>query len=59
MSRHHPGPAPAPVATLPPQGPVRSVPFSMPGSVPLSMPIDSVSSRCSITGHRMEDWMGN
>ena len=30
MSRHHPQPAPAPVATLPPQGPVRSVPFSMP-----------------------------
>ncbi|MCE2454726.1 MAG: hypothetical protein J4G12_02755 [Gemmatimonadetes bacterium] len=30
VNRHHPQPAPASVATLPPQGPVRNVPFSMP-----------------------------
>ena len=41
MSRRHSGPAPAPVATLPPLGPGRSVPFSMPESVPFSMPIDT------------------
>ena len=30
MRRRHSGTAPGPVATLPPQGPSRSVPLSMP-----------------------------
>lgn len=48
--RPHPQPAPAPVATLPSQGPVRSVLFSMPGSVPFSLPIDSSGLLASDVG---------
>ena len=43
MRRRHSGTAPATVATLPPQGPSRSVPFSMPESVPFSM-------QCAVAG---------